>query len=457
MTYCPACGTANREGSRFCNQCGRQLVDESTVTCPRCGAANEPQTAHCQACGLDLAGQVQETPAPAQVEEPAPQEPAARRQGGLPPWLDAVENPEEPPLEEVPGVSLDEAEPPALEHLRRGDWSADALPIEPVVGVPYRARERRDLPPTPEQERAARLFGAVAAEEVHAAPQDVRPPDRMRRLAVSWRWLVAFALFFALLVPLIWPLAAFNVVAAVPAPVAAAASAIEDLPEGAIVLVAFEYDAGLAGELQPIAEAYLGQLLGHGARVLAVSTRPEGAALADQALDRALAAFPEARYGPNVANLGFVAGAEAGVRALVANLATAAPTDYRTGAPLASVPLTEGLRGARDLPLIVVVGSDLVAVQRWIEQLALPFGTALVAGVPALAEPAVSPYRTAGQLRGVVAGLGGAAALERLGTRLGPAGRMLGAVRTGIWVVVGVVILANLAGLPGALRRRRRG
>ncbi|GAG29247.1 unnamed protein product, partial [marine sediment metagenome] len=91
--------------------------------------------------------------------------------------------------------------------------------------------------------------------------------------------------------------------------------------------------------------------------------------------------------------------------------------------------------------------------QRWIEQVGAPYNTPLVAGVPALAEPAIEPYRSAGQLRGVVAGVGGAAALERLGPGKGSAGRMIPAVRNGAWAAAGLIVLANLAGMLG-LRRR---
>ena len=47
---CPACGTENREGRRFCSRCGAALE----VACPSCGAANDPEDAFCGACGTPL-------------------------------------------------------------------------------------------------------------------------------------------------------------------------------------------------------------------------------------------------------------------------------------------------------------------------------------------------------------------------------------------------------------------
>jgi len=419
--------------------------------------------AHCQECGLDLAhirdaggsspglaagGDVLAPPADGgRVGEPessAPGEAAKVRTTGLPPWLDSVALPGEGGMPRGPAVSdADELGDEDL-HPPRTEWSADAIPIEPIVGVPYRARERAEQPPTSEQAAAAALFAAAAAEEAQASPQAVSEPAEPRQLAPRLRRLAALALLLAVVVPLVWPMAPFGGPGAAPEPVVAAVKRIGELPAEATVLVAFDYDAGMAGELQPIAEAYLHQLLSQGARVLAVSTQPEGGALAQMTLDRVLPDHAGARYGETVLNLGYVPGGAVAVRALATNLPGAVRTDYRWGLPVRDFALLSEVAGARELSLIVVLGRDPIAVQRWIEQVATPYATPLVAGVPALAEPAISPYRTAGQLQGVVAGLGGAAAYERLAGRQGIAGPMLGAVRCGTWAAGGLVVLLNL-------------
>lgn len=53
-TACPACGTMNLAGAKFCGKCGRQLAtgaDTSATYCPRCGAANNPMARFCGTCG----------------------------------------------------------------------------------------------------------------------------------------------------------------------------------------------------------------------------------------------------------------------------------------------------------------------------------------------------------------------------------------------------------------------
>ncbi len=67
---CPACGTENREGRKFCSSCGAGLAQG----CPSCGAQNEPNDRFCGDCGATLTGD-----APAQVAVVAREAPAAER------------------------------------------------------------------------------------------------------------------------------------------------------------------------------------------------------------------------------------------------------------------------------------------------------------------------------------------------------------------------------------------
>ena len=47
---CPSCGTENREGRKFCSECGATLA----LVCPSCGATNEPREKFCGECGTAL-------------------------------------------------------------------------------------------------------------------------------------------------------------------------------------------------------------------------------------------------------------------------------------------------------------------------------------------------------------------------------------------------------------------
>jgi class 3 adenylate cyclase/tetratricopeptide (TPR) repeat protein len=57
---CNTCSAENRDGRRFCAQCGAPLQ----LTCPACGAQNEPGDRFCGACGAELAERPQHVAAP---------------------------------------------------------------------------------------------------------------------------------------------------------------------------------------------------------------------------------------------------------------------------------------------------------------------------------------------------------------------------------------------------------
>src|SRR6266540_2031081 len=77
LLLCSSCGQENREGRRFCAQCGRSLAP----ACSSCGAANEPGERFCGECGKPMAEtaalQGEAGPAPAPTPTPTPSSAAA--------------------------------------------------------------------------------------------------------------------------------------------------------------------------------------------------------------------------------------------------------------------------------------------------------------------------------------------------------------------------------------------
>jgi hypothetical protein len=49
---CPRCRAENREGRRFCGECGVSFA----LRCPSCGFVNEGSEKFCGGCGVPMAG-----------------------------------------------------------------------------------------------------------------------------------------------------------------------------------------------------------------------------------------------------------------------------------------------------------------------------------------------------------------------------------------------------------------
>ena len=63
---CPRCQAENREGARFCRECGTRF----DVACLKCGAKVEPGSKFCDACGSSISVAVTLTTLPSRFASP---------------------------------------------------------------------------------------------------------------------------------------------------------------------------------------------------------------------------------------------------------------------------------------------------------------------------------------------------------------------------------------------------
>lgn len=174
-------------------------------------------------------------------------------------------------------------------------------------------------------------------------------------------------------------------------------AALATLPDAPLVLVGLDPDLGTYAEIRAVVRAAFDDLRARQARLAIVSFTPEGRAVAAAELDRLerLGVASDA-----LLDLGFIAGAEAGMVRAVTGL-----VPDRADGPLAeAVRQAGGGMGAFDLAL-VVGGGDL-GPRTWVEQVgtrlpALP----MVAIAPTFAQPELAPYLRTGQLVALLATL----------------------------------------------------
>jgi hypothetical protein len=224
--------------------------------------------------------------------------------------------------------------------------------------------------------------------------------------------------------------------------------AIGELPSGALVLIAFDADLGTYAEIRATTRAAIADLAAHGARLAIVSFTPEGRAIAAAELDRIARAGAE---GPP-ADLGFVAGSEAGlVRSIGSIVPSAADGDIAD-----AIRQRGGGIVAFDM-VLVVSGSDMSA-RSWVEQV----GTRLpelpmVAIAPTFLDPELEPYLRSGQLTALLATLReGVAYTEAVsaGSASGP-GAVVGPLPMLVGMLVALAVVAEAAFRRLGRRRRR--
>lgn len=219
-------------------------------------------------------------------------------------------------------------------------------------------------------------------------------------------------------------------------------AAIDGLPSEPLVLVAFDPDLGTYPEIRSATRAMLADLDGHGARTALVSFTPDGRALAAAERDRI------AREGGTPpADLGFVAGSEAG---LVRGIATIVP-ESATSVTAEMIRARGGGIAAFDL-VVVISGSDLSA-RSWIEQVGSRLPDLKLASIaPTFLDPELEPYLGSGQLVGLLATLrDGVAYADAVG---GSSAASAGATPAALPMLVGM-LLALAALLDAAVRRAR--
>jgi hypothetical protein len=165
MIYCPKCGTANRQGSKFCNECGAPLP-ATGLRCPMCGAMNPAGNLYCDRCSARLIPAERVPP-----EEEKPERPSPPKGISLP----SVPLGEEEWLSELRAEALDlapEEETPGWP----GELEAPSEPPTPETAIPewLVGLEAPAAPPTPEAAIPEWLVGLE--ETVPEAPPPAEKP-----------------------------------------------------------------------------------------------------------------------------------------------------------------------------------------------------------------------------------------------------------------------------------------
>jgi len=220
----------------------------------------------------------------------------------------------------------------------------------------------------------------------------------------------------------------------------------DGIPEGSVVI----FEGGLGAATYPqggpgmVVQIY--HMLTKGVKIVFFSIGTEQNFWTATAIEEALAKLPAgtpAVNGVDWVHLGYVAGQEAGVGALVNDIRATIAKDY-FDTPIDDIPLLDDINDGTGFDAVLWWGGSEGSMPYGIRQISVPFDIPITGMCTTNEVPNFSPYISAGQLQGLFGGVRGSAEYEFLLNLPGPALGQAMATNFGGLLWMAMVILGNV-------------
>ena len=229
---------------------------------------------------------------------------------------------------------------------------------------------------------------------------------------------------------------------------------IEALPPGSKVILSFDYGPSTVPENQPMAEAIARHALQKDLKLYLLAVWATGPPQAEALITNVINAdFPNRVYGRDWIHLGYKAGNQGLINAILLDLKAMYTTDIH-GTPINSFEMMKDVHNLTDMSLIVCIGSGFPGVREWVQFAGDPGDIPVAAGVTAVEAPLLYPYYPR-QLLGLLGGLQGAAEYEAALVTQYPqyqgkancaqAVQLMGPQTVAHLVIIAFVIIGNIA------------
>ena len=372
----------------------------------------------------------------------------------LPSWVQAMR-----PVESVvePKTTLQD-ESQVTEHSGPLAGLRGVLPAGPGLGALRKPPAYSvKLQVSEGQNRYAEFLDRLVAGETQPRTSERRHLAHNRYL----RWLIAVLLLLAAAFPFASNAQVASPTLLEPSDKFASAQILDGLAGNVPVLVAFDYDPALSGELEAVAAPLVDRLLSKGVPLALISTSPTGPALAEHFMQTAsLVNVHQSINGQQYVNLGYLAGGPAGIL-YFAGFPTDAMQLSMDGKPAWGSGPLQGLQNLSDFAAVIILTDNADTGRNWIEQAGPRLGnTPMLMMISAQAEPMIRPYFDSGQLKGLVSGLSDAKIYEQKFDRPGQANHYWNSFQFGMLAVEMIILIGVIWGLIAerlALRKTSRG
>jgi len=299
----------------------------------------------------------------------------------------------------------------------------------------------------------AQQASAALLEQMLAAESEARPLRGGGAIASqsALRWAITAALLVIVVLSLATRLQITPLPTSLPAESASILPTLELLPEGAPVLMIFDYDPALAGELESAAVPLLDRFLAsRRPRVTVLSTSPTGPALADKLFAHELKDLAY-QSGTEYLNLGYLPGNNAGMLYFAEYPRKAIPSSAW------DLPAAQDVTRLGDFAAILLFTDQSETARAWIEQTSLQrAGRPMIVIASAQAAPMILPYAQSGQIAGLAGGLHGGAIFTSSAAE-SPARAYWDAYQFAALFAAAMIVLGGLWNFFAGLRARRQG
>jgi hypothetical protein len=237
---------------------------------------------------------------------------------------------------------------------------------------------------------------------------------------------------------------------------------VEELPSGSRILLSFDYGPSTIPENQPMANAFARHAFEKGHKVYLMALWATGPRQAAQLTEEIIEVeFPDKVYGVDWIRLGYKAGNQGLINALLADFKAMYTTDV-SGDNIDSFPMMRGIRTLRDFDLILGLGSGFPGTKEWVQFAGDPGDIPVGGGTTAVMAPLLYPYYPK-QMVGFLGGLQGAAEYEfalsykypEYHDRSRIASTSMGPQVTAHLVIIAFIIIGNITYLFERRRQRK--
>ena len=217
---------------------------------------------------------------------------------------------------------------------------------------------------------------------------------------------------------------------------------IDKLNEGDALLLSYDHDTGTLPEMVPMSTAILRHAFSKNLRLIGMALRAEGSAIGRQAFRRVGKEFNK-EEGVDYVFLGYPPEITATILGMGTSIERVFPKDDR-GVLVGDIPLMQTVHNYGDIAFAISVSDDDTPVY-WINYGNARYQLKFAPAVTAVMATTFFPFLNSGQIVGMVAGLKGAAEYERLIGRKEMASRGMDAQSIAHLVVIGFILVGNLA------------